>query len=432
MKQERDFDGRFTAEAAAVIVRLAEQSAIEGMVLGSGSLISADKITYAKKENPINFPYNVNGGLLSARLMSFSRNISIADIIGFQSEADYEIFQRAFHHGEYPSKHDIRYPAFAVDADSGEIYLFVSRNEAYWLKHLDCQEVEEDLYDVKKWLIVDFETAKQLLFPRKRRINRRYTWQAAAILRGLFEAKLITKVKLANGDIEDVEYYEDNEGFQPFRVNDVDYRNDFTNSDFNHAHPFDIIGIPDRSERARFKANFNYRWRTGYPAFAKSTSNGHVYLFVKAYWAIDLDNGNVCDMLETPYQLKDSNNWQPLSFKEAWVELFGAFPYPHEIDVNPMREELNANMGRIAMQLAQLKMLSGYFQTTDDEYLADPVMVESDGCHYFINQDSLTRAASDLDNGFAIAGSPVNFLTHEADNMLLSKCYYLRYGIKEE
>ena len=55
MKQERDFDGRFTAEAAAVIVRLAEQSAIEGMVLGSGSLISADKITYAKKRKPHQF-----------------------------------------------------------------------------------------------------------------------------------------------------------------------------------------------------------------------------------------------------------------------------------------------------------------------------------------------------------------------------------------
>lgn len=429
MKQERDFDGRFTAEAAAVIVRLAEQSAIEGMVLGSGSLVSADKITYAKKESPINFPYNVNGGLFSARLMSFSRNISIADIIGFQSEEDYKTFQQAFHHGKYPATYAIQYPAFAVDVDSGEIYLFVSRNEAYWLKHLDCQEVEEDLHDTKKWLIIDFETAKQLLRPRKRRINRRYTWQAGAILRELFETNLITKVKLANGDIVDVGYYEDNEGFQPFRVNDMDYRNDFANTDFHHAHPFDIVGIPDRAERARFKANFSYRWRTGYPAFAKSTSNGHVYLFVKAHWAIDLNNGNVCDMLETPYQLKDRDNWQPLSYKEAWVELFGTFPYPHEIDVNPMREELNADMGRIAMQLAQLKMLSGYFKTEDDEYLAEPVMLGSDYHHYFINQDVMIRAETTLDRDrFAIAGAPVLFLTNEVDNMLLSKCYYLRYG----
>ena len=36
MKQERDFDGRFTAEAAAVIVRLAEQSAIEWMFNAKG------------------------------------------------------------------------------------------------------------------------------------------------------------------------------------------------------------------------------------------------------------------------------------------------------------------------------------------------------------------------------------------------------------
>lgn len=431
MKQERDFDGRFTAEAAAVIVRLAEQSAIEGMVLGSGSLVSADKITYAKKESPINFPYNVNGGLFSARLMNFSRNISIADIIGFQSEEDYKTFQQAFHHGEYPAEHDIRYPAFAVDVDSGEIYLFVSRNEAYWLKHLDCQEVEEDLHDVKKWLIVDFETAKQLLFPRKRRINRRYTWQAAAILRELFEAKLITKVKLANGDIEDVEYYEDNEGFQPFRVNDVDYRNDFANTDFHHAHPFDIIGIPDRAERARFKIHFSARWRTGFPAFAKHVLDGHIYLFVEMYRAVNLFEGNVYNF-NAPYRLKPNDVWQPLSFKEAWAELFGTFPYPHEIDVNPMREELNADMGRIAMQLAQLKMLSGYFQTTDDKYLADPVMVESDGCRYFINQGSMIRVASDLDNDrFAIAGDPVQCLTHEVDNMLLSKCYYLRYGDKK-
>lgn len=429
MKQERDFDGRFTAEAAAVIVRLAEQSAIKGMVLGSGSLVSADKITYAKKESPINFPYNVNGGLFSARLMNFSRNISIADIIGFQSEADYKTFQQAFHHNKYPAAYDIRYPAFAVDVDSGEIYLFVSRNEAYWLKHLDCQEVEEDLHDVKKWLIVDFETAKQLLRPRKRRINRRYTWQAGAILREMFEANLITKVKLANGDIVNVEYFEDNEGLQPFRVNDIDYKNDFANTDFNHANPFDIVGIPDGTERARFKHRFNSRWRSGYPAFAKNVHDGCIRLFVETYRAIDLASGTAYWM-DTPYGSKE--HWQPLSYKEAWVELFGTFPYPHEIDVNPMRESLNADMGRIAMQLAQLKMLSGYFKTEDDEYLAEPVMLGSDCYHYFINQDEMTRAASDLDNGrFAIAGDHVKFLTNEVDNMLLSKCYYLRYGDKK-
>lgn len=41
-------------------------------------------------------------------------------------------------------------------------------------------------------------------------------------------------------------------------------------------------------------------------------------------------------------------------------------------------------------------------------------------------------AETTLDNDlFAIAGVPVKFLTHEVDNMLLSKCYYLRYGDKK-
>lgn len=84
------------------------------------------------------------------------------------------------------------------------------------------------------------------------------------------------------------------------------------------------------------------------------------------------------------------------------------------------------------MQLAQLKMLSGYFKTEDDEYLADPVMIQSTGCHYFINQEAMIRAETTLDNDrFAIAGDPVKFLTNETDNMLLSKCYYLRYGDKK-
>lgn len=434
MKQERDFDGRFTAEAAAVIVRLAEQSAIEGMVNARGDYLACHNIKPIKEPNSIRFPYSVGREIFSPRLTAFNSSPFITDIIGFQSKRDYEIFQRAFHHGEYPTEHDIRYPAFAIHPERGEIYLFTNRYQAYRLDHLGVTSYKEDLHDKQSWLIVDYSTAKQFIFPKKRGLNRRYTLQAAKILQWMAANKMLTRVQLANGQDVDIMAYgfSDNRIMQPININNTYYQRDFTNTEFHHADPRDIVDIPIETEKQDFKTRFKARWRSGYPAFAKEKSSGNVYLFVHSKSAIRcIADGEIEHFSEPPYQGKETDKWQPLSYEEAQIELFGDYPYPHEIDLNSDRTGFDADMGVIALQLARMKMLHGYFEVKDNSYVAVPYDSLGFMSYRFIDKSRSVHPAVLLENRFTINDQPVTHLSHEPDNMLLSKCYYLRYGDKK-
>lgn len=434
MKQERDFDGRFTAEAAAVIVRLAEQSVIEGMFNAKGDAVPYHKIRKIDQPNSIRFPYSVDRDIFSPRLMAFNSSPFITDIIGFQSKRDYEIFQRAFHHGEYPTEPEIRYPAFAIHPERGEIYLFTNRYQAYRLDHLGATIDRCDLHDKQQWLIVDYPMAKQFLYPKKRGLNRRYTLQAAKILQWMAANKMLSRVTLANNsDIGIAAYgFSDNRIMQPININSSYYQRDFTNTDYHHADPRDIVDILIEAEKQDFKDRFKARWRSGYPVFAKEKLSGNVYLFFNPSRAIAcISDGEIEHFIKSPYQGKETDKWQPLSYEEAQAELFGDYPCPHEIGLNPDRTGFDADMGVIALQLARMKMLNGYFETEDNSYVAVPYDSAGFMSYRFIDKSRSVHPTNLLENRFTIHEQPVTHLSHEPDNMLLSKCYYLRYGDKK-
>ena len=76
-------------------------------------------------------------------------------------------------------------------------------------------------------------------------------------------------------------------------------------------------------------------------------------------------------------------------------------------------------------------MLHGYFETEDNSYVAVPYDSAGFMSYRFIDKSRSVHPTNLLENRFTIHEQPVTHLSHESDNMLLSKCYYLRYGDKK-
>ena len=313
MKQERQFNGRFTEEAANCIMQLINNGHIKGMRNDEGYLPA--HMFKDRGDRFESYPITVGDRRYTECLTSIYSGESTHDIIGFGSKRDYDVFKQVFYEGKTPCS--ISFPVFAIDADNFSVMLFTEYTIGYAVTPNALNKVHGvDIRDNDRFLVIDFELAEQLLIPRKRRDGNRFTLAAANVIKDMILAGEITKLEKADGEIIDCNSTKYNLGeHQSFYVGGYYYENDLSNVGIE-ANINDIIDIPIKEERKLFKERFNSLYRTGFPCFY--IDRGRVFLVTKTN-AIEMKEGVYpIDMVTDNASYTTANK---MTFKEASIQL---------------------------------------------------------------------------------------------------------------
>nr|DAN79047.1 MAG TPA: hypothetical protein [Caudoviricetes sp.] len=369
MKQERQFNGRFTEEAANCIMQLINNGHIKGMRNADGYLPA--HMFKDRGDRFESYPITVGDRKYTEYLTSVYSGESTHDIIGFGSKLDYDVFKQVFYEGKTP--HNISFPVFAIDASNCDVVLFTNYTIGYAVTPKALNKVHDvDIRENDRFLVIDFELAEQFLIPRKRRNGNRFTLAAANLIKNMIMAGEITKLQKADGEIIDCKdtRYEPCH-HQSFSVGGYYYETDLSNVG-KEANINDIVDIPIRKERKLFKERFNSLYRTGLPCFYISKTSDKIVLASKTH-AIEMKEGAVPVSLP----LDDTGMYRKVTFKEASIQLGEC----NVIDDVYFGNESAAN---IISLMIRLKLCKGNLMFGSEEYLGQLYYKNING-EYFLS-----------------------------------------------
>ena len=413
MKQERQFNGRFTEEAANCIMQLINNGHIKGMRNADGYLPA--HMFKDRGDRFESYPITVGDRKYTEYLTSIYSGESTHDIIGFGSKRDYDVFRQVFYEGK--ALDNISFPVFAIDADNFSVVLFTDYTFGYAVTPKALNKVHDvDIRENDRFLVVDFEIAEQFLIPRKRRDGNRFTLAAANVIRDMIADGEITKLQKADGkiiDCKDVRY--ESAQHQAFSVGGYYYEPDLSNVG-KEANINDIVDIPIRKERKLFKERFNSLYRTGLPCFYTSKTSDKIVLASKTY-AIEMKEGAVPASLP----LDDTGMYRKVTFKEASIQL-GECNVVDEINFG---HESAAN---IILLMIRLKLCKGNLMFGSGEYLGQLYYKNLKGEYFLSIPDEDIMYEVKLVNGkLQCNGEEFSNFASLVDFELFTKLYSMRY-----
>lgn len=412
MKQERQFNGRFTEEAANCIMQLINNGHIKGMRNADGYLPahmfkdSGDRFE--------SYPITVGDRKYTEYLTSIYSGESTHDIIGFGSKRDYDVFRQVFYEGK--ALDNISFPVFAIDADNFSVVLFTDYTFGYAVTPKALNKVHDvDIRENDRFLVVDFEIAEQFLIPRKRRDGNRFTLAAANVIRDMIAGGEITKLQKADGEIidcKDVRY--ESAQHQAFSVGGYYYEPDLSNVG-KEANINDIVDIPILKERKLFKERFNSLYRTGLPCFY--IDRGRVF-FVTETNAIEMKEG------AAPINLV-ADSYTSTSFKTTFKEAAIELGECNVVDDVYFGHESAAN---IILLMIRLKLCKGNLMFGSKEFLGQLYYKNFKGEYFLSKPDEDVMCEVKIVNGkLQCNGEEFSNFASLVDFNLFTKLYSMRY-----
>lgn len=170
MKKRTD-NGRFTKEAAAIVIEMLKEGAVQGkMRLACGRAISHE-FEYDAQDSK--YPYNIGDTwYMSDLLYAASTGAHSLDIIGFVDKADRKEFKRRWRERySQEVKPALTYPLFAKAKPNGAIILFTSETTGVCVAvgSSTCNYAQSNKYWVKAtntdhWQYLTFAEAEAELF----------------------------------------------------------------------------------------------------------------------------------------------------------------------------------------------------------------------------------------------------------------------------
>lgn len=413
MKQERQFNGRFTEEAANCIMQLINNGHIKGMRNADGYLPA--HMFKDRGDRFESYPIAVGDRKYTKYLTSIYSGESTHDIIGFGSKRDYDVFRQVFYEGKTP--HNIGFPVFAIDASNSSVVLFTEYTNGYAVTPKALNKVHDiDIRDNDRFLVIDFELAEQFLIPRKRRDGNRFTLAAANVIRDMILTGEITNLQKADGEIIDCNSTRFNSGeHQPYHVGGYYYEPDLSNVG-KESNINDIVDIPIRKERKLFKERFNSLYRTGFPCF--SIHNDKLFLVTDTD-AIEMKEGAtpIGIFYDDALYTEDTK----LSFKEASVHLGEV----NEVDDVYFGHESAAN---IILLMIRLKLCKGNLMFGSKEYLGQLYYKNLKGEYFLSIPDEDIMYEVKIVNGkLQCNGEEFSNFASLVDFELFTKLYSMRY-----
>lgn len=413
MKRERQFNGRFTEEAANCIIQLIKSGHIKGMRNADGYLPA--NMFKDRGDRFESYPITVGDRKYTEYLTSIYSGESTHDIIGFGSKRDYDVFRQVFYEGKTP--HNISFPVFALDASNFSVVLFTDYTIGYAVTPKALNKVHDiDIRDNDRFLVIDFELAEQFLIPRKRRDGNRFTLAAANVIRDMIATGEITKLQKADGEIIDCKdtRYESSQ-HQSFCVSGYYYEPDLSNVG-KEANINDIVDIPIKEERKLFKERFNSLYRTGLPCFYISKTSDKIVLATKTQ-AIEMKESAVPVSLP----LEDTGMYRKVSFKEASVHLGEV----NVIDDVYFGHETAAN---IILLMISLKLCKGNLMFGSKEYLGQ-LYYKNINDEYFLSipDEDIMYEVKIVDGKLQCNEEEFSNFASLVDFELFTKLYSMRY-----
>lgn len=413
MKQERQFNGRFTEEAANCIMQLINNGHIKGMRNDEGHLPA--HMFKDRGDRFESYPITVGDRRYTECLTSIYSGESTHDIIGFGSKRDYDVFRQAFYESKTP--HNISFPVFALDANNFSVMLFTEYTFGYAVTPNALNKVHDvDIRENDRFLVIDFEIAEQFLIPRKRRDGNRFTLAAANVIRDMIAGGEITKLQKADGEIidcNDSKY--DLSEHQSSCVGGYYYESDLSNVG-KEANINDIVDIPNRKERKLFKERFNSLYRTGLPCFYISKTSDKIVLASKTH-AIEMKEGAVPVSLP----LDDTGMYRKVTFKEASTRLGEV----NVIDDVYFGHESAAN---IILLMIRLKLCKGNLMFGSEEYLGQLYYKELKAEYFLSKPDEDVKCKVKIVDGkLQCQEEEFSNFASLVDFELFTKLYSMRY-----
>lgn len=412
MKRERQFNGRFTEEAATCIMQLINNGHIKGMRNADGYLPA--HMFKDRGDRFESYPITVGDRKYTEYLTSIYSGESTHDIIGFGSKRDYDVFKQMFYEGKTPD--NIRFPVFAIDADNFSVVLFTEYTIGYAVTPKALNKVHDvDIRENDRFLVIDFELAEQFLIPRKRRGGNRFTLAAANVIRDMIAVGEITKLQKADGEIIDCKdtRYESSQ-HQSFFVGGYYYEPDLSNAG-KEANINDIVDIPIRKERKLFKERFNSLYRTEFPCFY--IDRGRVF-FVTETNAIEMKDGaEPINLVAESYTTSSSK----ITFKEASIHL-------GECNVVDNINFGNDNAANIILLMIRLKLCKGNLMFGSEEYLGQLYYKNFKG-EYFLSKpdEDVMREVKIVNGKLQCNEEEFSNFASLVDFELFTKLYSMRY-----
>ena len=412
MKQERQFNGRFTEEAANCIMQLIKSGHIKGMRNADGYLPA--HMFKDRGDRFEAYPITVGDRKYTEYLTSVYSGESSHDIIGFGSKRDYYVFKQVFYEGKTP--HNIGFPVFAIDADNFSVVLFTDYTIGYAVTPKALSEVHDvDIRDNDRFLVIDFELAEQFLIPRKRRDGNRFTLAAANVIKDMLLAGEITMLEKADGEIIDCKDARHELGeHQSFSVGGYYYEPDLSNVG-KEANINDIVDIPIRKERKLFKERFNSLYRTEFPCLY--IDRGRVFLVTETN-AIEMKDGAAPINLDADSYTSTSVK---ITFKEASIQL-GECNIVDEVNFG---HESAAN---IILLMIRLKLCKGNLMFGSKEFLGQLYYKNIKDEYYLsIPDEDIMREVKIADDKLMCQGEEFSNFANLVDFELFTKLYSMRY-----
>lgn len=412
MKQERQFNGRFTEEAANCIMQLINNGHIKGMRNDEGYLPA--HMFKDRGDRFESYPITVGDRRYTEYLTSIYSGESTHDIIGFGSKRDYDVFKQVFYEGKAPD--NIRFPVFAIDASNSSVVLFTEYTIGYAVTPKALNKVHDvDIRENDRFLVIDFELAEQFLIPRKRRDGNRFTLAAANVIKNVILAGEITKLQKADGEIIDCKdaRYEINE-HQSFYVGGYYYEHDLSNVG-KEANINDIVDIPIRKERKLFKERFNSLYRTEFPCFY--IDHSRLFLVTETN-AIEMKDGaEPINLVAESYTTSSSK----ITFKEASIHLGEV----NVVDDVYFGHESAAN---IILLMIRLKLCKGNLMFGSKEYLGQLYYKNLKG-EYFLSipDEDIMYDVKIVNDNLHCNGEEFSNFASLVDFELFTKLYSMRY-----
>lgn len=413
MKRERQFNGRFTEEAANCIMQLIKSGHIKGMRNADGYLPA--HMFKDRGDRFESYPITVGDRKYTEYLTSIYSGESTNDIIGFGSKRDYDVFRQAFYEGKTP--HNISFPVFALDANNFSVVLFTDYTIGYAVTPKALNKVHDiDIRENDRFLVIDFELAEQFLIPRKRHDGNRFTLAAANVIRDMITTGEITKLQKADGEIIDcnnVSHKPDDH--QSFCIGGYYYEPDLSNVG-KEANINDIVDIPVRKERKLFKERFNSLYRTGLPCFYISKTSDKIVLATKTH-AIEMKESAV----PVGLPLADTGMYRKVTFKEASVHLGEV----NVIDDVYFGHESAAN---IILLMIRLKLCKGNLMFGSKEFLGQ-LYYKNINDEYFLSipDEDIMHEVKIVDGKLQCNDEEFSNFASLVDFELFTKLYSMRY-----
>ena len=412
MKQERQFNGRFTEEAATCILQLIKSGHIKGMRNADGYLPA--HMFKDRGDRFESYPITVGDRKYTEYLTSIYSGESTHDIIGFGSKRDYDVFKQMFYEGKTPD--NIRFPVFAVDADNFSVVLFTEYTIGYAVTPKALNKVHDvDIRENDRFLVIDFELAEQFLNPRKRREGNRFTLAAANVIKDMLLTGEITKLEKADGKIIDCKDARHELGkHQSFYVGGYYYESDLSNVG-KEANINDIVDIPIRKERKLFKERFNSLYRTEFPCFY--IDHSRLFLVTETN-AIEMKEGaEPINLVAESYTTSSSK----ITFKEASIQI-------GECNVVDKINFGNDNAANIILLMIRLKLCKGNLMFGSEEYLGQLYNKCRDGKYIIATtDDTAMQEVKIADDKLMCQGEELSNFASLVDFNFFTKLYSMRY-----